>query len=183
MAKARPTKVIEWMIAYLEGMIIDDWVLRGIMVGHKECWAADALGLVRQQVAALPVRIIGHHDACSQVCQSGASCLAAMRALQQPGAGAWVLKKSACCVLQLCSDVNPAPGSSNRHQQLKGEASTQLSCIRQLALWVHRKPRVNVQQGAHRAAHCCAAVLALLCPLLSALHLQCLSAPVISFLE
>lgn len=69
---------MEWRVTYLEGMIIDDWVLRGIMVGHKECRAADALGLVRQQVAALPVRIIGHHNACSQDCQSVPSCLVAM---------------------------------------------------------------------------------------------------------
>ena len=66
------------MITYLEVMVIDNWVLRGIMVGHKECRAADALGLVRQQVAALPVRIIGHHNACSQDCQSVASCLTGM---------------------------------------------------------------------------------------------------------
>ena len=65
-------------VTHLEDMIVDDWVLRGIVVGHQECRAADALGLVRQEVAALPVRIIGHHNACSRDCQSAASCLTGM---------------------------------------------------------------------------------------------------------
>ena len=174
---------MESLFTYLEVMIIDDWVLRGIMVGHKKCRAADALGLVRQQVAALSVRIIGHHKACSQDCPSFASCLAAMphKAAHQSVQVYWDWKRLSCCVLQLCSSVAcPSPLKQWTGNSSRAKLTYCCSASGSLLRGSTESSDAARAAGCSLAANSSAAVLALLCALLSVLHLL-LSVPVILF--
>ena len=50
-------------LTYLGCVICDYGIHGGIMICHNESRATHALGLVCQQIAALSVSIVGHHNA------------------------------------------------------------------------------------------------------------------------
>ncbi len=50
-------------LAYLGCVICDYGIHGGIMICHNESRATHALGLMCQQIAALSISIIGHHNA------------------------------------------------------------------------------------------------------------------------